>query len=155
MQICDTDEAFQWIAKGRLFLTARDPNDDDWPGCTVRNLLPDAFECYAKIFQRLEANYENIDNPLSDDELKILKIPESPFLRELIMRLRADKDHVRVRWREAAAALGVPFVAELTDEWFRKRLEPGCWPRYIFGPGEGYIESEEYDELATILSPGD
>jgi hypothetical protein len=117
--------------------------------------MPDVFESYVQIFHQLEANYENIDNPLSDEELRILQIPESRLLRELILRLRTDDNHVRVRWREAAATLGVPFVVGISDEWFRKRLPPGCWPRYIFGPCEGFLEYKEYEELFKILSSGD
>jgi hypothetical protein len=153
MHVCLTEEAFEWISRGRIPLPPRTPTGD-WPGCTIQNLLPDVFECYAQIFHRLEANYQNTDNPLSDEELKILQIPDSPLLHELIMRLRTDDDHVRVRWREVAATLGVPFAEGLSDERFRKRLPLGCWPRYIFGPGEGYLEDEEYEELSAILPLG-
>jgi hypothetical protein len=117
--------------------------------------MPDVFEAYAKIFHRLEANYQWIDSPLSDEEIKILQLPNCTPVRRLIERLRTKEEHVRVRWADAAAVLGLPFAPELSDEWFRSRLEPGCWARFLWGPGEGYLESDEYAELNTILTPGE
>ena len=152
VKVCEDEAEFEWIKRGREPFSAREPDDSNWPGVTVWNLLPDIFPAHAKIFHRLEANYDSIDNSLSEEEEKILQRPESPALQALVERLRKDEKPVRVRWKEVAAALDLPFAPALSDEWFRNRLGPGCWPRFIWGPGEGYLEPDEYAELVTILT---
>jgi len=114
--------------------------------------MPCRFEAYAKIFHRLDAHYENIDHPLSDEEIAILKIPSCTPIRTLVERVRMRNGSTRVRWREVADLLGLPFIPSLSDDWFRARLEPGCWSRYIYGPGEGTLEPDEYAEIASVLS---
>lgn len=153
MPIEDQTE-FDWIARGRMQTTPRE-NNPDWSGNTVRHLMPPTFEAYAKIFHRLEAHYENIDNPLSDEEIAVLQVPGCTPIRALVERVRERNEGTRVRWREAAESLGFPYVPGLSDDWFRTRLEPGCWPRFIYGPGEGYLEEDAYMEIASLLSEAD
>lgn len=157
MRICEDETAFAWISGGRRPTSDLTSSDAAWPGNTVHNLLPDVFESYAKIFHRLEANYQHIDNLLSEEEERILQIPRCTALRTLVEKLRTKKkeEPVRVTWRDAAASLKLPFAPELSDEWFRSRLDSGCWPRFIWGPGEGYLESDDYLELARILAQGE
>jgi hypothetical protein len=154
MNVCTDDSEFNWIADGRLPFDSRGASSPAWTGNSVRHLMPDVFEAYVKILHRLEANYENIDNPLSPEEISILEIPQCSKLRTLVERARIHNEIIRVRWKSVAKALDVPFVSGISDEWFRKHLEPGCWPRFIWGPGEGYLEPEEYAELARIFSEG-
>jgi hypothetical protein len=151
MMPIEDQTVFDWIARGRIEGTLR-ANNPDWSGNTVRHLMPDVFETYAKIFHRLDVHYENIDNPLSDEEIAVLKIPSCASLRALAEQVRERGIGTRVRWCEVADLFGFPFVPGLSDEWFRARLEPGCWPRYIYGPGEGYLEEDEYMEIASLLS---
>ena len=150
MNACSNESAFDWIKHGRKQQSLR-ADDPAWTGNTIRHLLPDNFETYAKIYHRLDAHYENIDYPLSDEEIDILKISRCAPLRTLVQRVRMRNEGTRVRWREVADLLGLPFIPGLSDDWFRARLEPGCWPRYIYGPGEGYLEPDEYSEIASLL----
>ena len=151
MKVCEGTSAFEWIENGRLPMVPRDSNPD-WKGNTVRRVLPDEFEAYAKVLHRIEANYKHIDNPLSPEELAILQIPDCTLLRSFVELARTPEPPVRLRWKDVAALLNIPYSAEINDEWFRKRLEPGCWPRFTFGPGDGVLEEDEYAELISLLS---
>lgn len=154
MKACKDESEFEWIKRGRKPPALRKSNLSEWSGIAVRNLIPDIFPAYAKIFHRLEANYSYMDNPLSPEEEELLSIPKCGALRALIQRLRTGEEHVRIWWKDVAHMLDLPFVQEISDEWFRERLEQGCWPRYIHGPGGGYLEPEEYSELVSALSQG-
>lgn len=145
------ESVFYWISDGRNRLKRQLDQDFEPTGNTVRHLMPNDFEAYAKIFHSIECNFENIDNPLSAEELAILKISDCAQLRSLIKEVRARRRGLRIRWQEIAHTLHLPFAPGLTDDWFRTRLEPGCWPRYVFGPAEGYLEPDEYAQLTSLL----
>jgi len=72
------DDAFEWIRAGREEVLARDK--PDWKNF-VSNLIPRQFEAYAKILHQIDASYKNIDNPLTEREISILKIPACTKLR--------------------------------------------------------------------------
>lgn len=152
MHMCSNDAAFEWIRAGReKGLTRDDPN---WRGNFVSCLIPKKFDAYAKILHRIDAYYENIDNPLSEREIAILGILPCKKLRSFVESLREEGRGQRIRWRALTELLGVPFAPEICHEWFRARMEdPGCWPRFLRGPGDGNLDAEEISELRSILLP--
>jgi hypothetical protein len=154
MNVCEDKSAFEWIENGRLPMVPSNSNDFEWKGNIVQNCLPDQFEAYAKILHRIEANYRHIDNPLSPEEIAILQITACTLLRSFVELSRTPDTTVRLRWKNVAKFLNVPYSPEINDEWFRKRLEPGCWPRFIKGPDDGFIGDSEYMELVSLLSDG-
>src|SRR5215468_1810029 len=118
MYPCSAD-AFEWIRAGREEVLAR--------AAYVSNLIPRQFDSYAKILHQIDASYQNIDNPLTEHEVSILKIPACVKLRSFVDGLRREGRGPRIRWRELAQLLGVPFEAEICHEWFRVSMEePGC-----------------------------
>jgi len=143
---------FQWIEHGRAALDPRGRDASGWTGNTVRHLMPDVFEAYVKVFHRLDAYYDNIDNPLSPQEQEVLGLPRCEPLRDLVTRLRTFDGNTRVRWKSVAEALGLPFVAGLSDDWCRAVVETGCWPRYIYGPEDGQLYEEALLELSSLLA---
>jgi hypothetical protein len=150
MHQCPDDE-FEWIRTGRAEFLPRDK--PDWKSF-VSNLIPLQFEAYAKILHRIDARYENIDHPLTDREISILKIPPCTKLRSFVERLRKEDRGPRIRWRDLAQLIGVPFDAGICHEWFRARMEdPGCWPRFLFGPDDGTLNAEELSALLSVLQP--
>jgi hypothetical protein len=143
--------AFDWISNGRV-KTVPHSTETDWPGVPVAAVIPDLFEAYAKIFHPIGGRYENIDHPLDIEEQKILGLPECHILRDFVQRMRTEPEAPTLRWKKAAETLGVPFQRHLSDEWFRSVLEPGCWPRYVYGPAEGLLKEREAAALISILS---
>jgi hypothetical protein len=146
------DDAFEWIRSGRQKSLARD--NPDWKGNFVSHLIPERFDAYTKILHRIEPNYKNIDNPLSERENAILKIPKCTELRSFIGKLREERRNPRIRWATLAQLLGVPFAPEICHEWFRTTMEePGCWPRFLFGPADGNLHPEELSNVISLLMP--
>ena len=148
MQPEHDESAFDWIRRGR---DEPERNNDTRHavGYFVSLLMPPAFEAYAKILHRIEAHYENIDNPLSPSEISILKIPPCEELRLLVESRRANAQRPRIRWKEVAEVLNVPFTPQINQEWYLKKLEEGCWPRFLSGPTDGWLSEEECGELAS------
>ena len=145
------DDAFEWIRSGREQFPYH--KDSGWKGINVSGLLPQYFEAYAKILHSIGANYENVDNPLTDRENAILKTPTCRELKSFVEALRSERRGPRIRWVELARLFGVPFQSEICHEWFRiMTREPGCWPRFLFGPGEGILSTEELSEVTPILA---
>ena len=70
----------------------------------------------AKILHSIEATYKNIDNPLTDRENEILKIPKCEELRSFVDSLRAERLGPRIRWETLAHLLRVPFQTEICQE---------------------------------------
>jgi hypothetical protein len=148
MQPCP-DDAFGWIRTEREESLSRD--DPNWKSL-VSNLIPKKFDAYAKILHSIEARYENIDNPLSDHETALLKIPACSKLRSFVERLREQREGPRIRWRALAELMGVPFAPEICHEWYRARMaEPGCWPRLLYGPSDGGLNAAELPETLSVL----
>jgi hypothetical protein len=142
MHPCADQAAFEWIRSEREKLLAND--NSSWKGNFVSHLLPKSFEAYAKILHSIEANYENIDNPLTEREIAILKIPPCKKLRSFVENLREEHRGLRIRWETLAHLFGMPFKSEICHEWFRVSMEEqGCWPRFLFGPGEGSLNGKE------------
>ncbi|WP_162601296.1 hypothetical protein [Occallatibacter savannae] len=117
-------------------------------------VLPLQFERYAKILHRLDGHYENIDNPLSSEEIAILGLPDCSIVRELVIQKRRSSATSRIFWKEAANALGIPYAPQIKHRWFSIRLKPHteCWPRYIYGPAGGALEADECRELVSVLT---
>jgi hypothetical protein len=149
MQTSLDENAFEWICSGRDRRRGRD--DPGWRGNFVSHLLPKAFAAYAKVFHRIDAYYENIDSPLSQKESEIIRIPPCIELRSFIQDLRANRRGTQVRWKELAETFDVPFQPELNLEWYRTKLGPGCWPRFLKGPDEGTLDSGECAALVSVL----
>lgn len=152
MKPCVNRVEFNWIAKGREEPNPRGREDPLWTGNKIRHLLPEKFEAYVKILHGLAGRYDSIDAPLSQQELTVLNIPACDQLRELVEGTQAKDGSTRLKWRDVADRLALPFSSEITDDWFRARLEPGCWPRYIYGPDNGYLEHEDYSALLELLT---
>jgi hypothetical protein len=71
MQPQHDESAYDWIRRCR-----NERVDSNEVGLTrnfVSYLMPTLFEAYAKVFHRIEACYENIDKPLTANEISILK----------------------------------------------------------------------------------
>ncbi len=143
---------FDWILRGRERTSG--PRTPNWAGNFVSHLIPPVFEAYAKILHRVEAYYENIDNPLTPAEIAILKIPRCEPIKSFIENRRANSTGNRVRWRELAELLDVTFAPEICLEWYRKKLQDRvCWSRFLSGPVDGTLHEEECSELALTLGP--
>jgi hypothetical protein len=141
---------FQWIRDG-VSAPVGKYEDVDWQGNPVSNVMPPLFDRYVKILHSLDAHYENIDKPLSKEELLILQVSECQSLRSFVERSR-NKGEIRLRWREVAEVLKVPFESAISDEWFRAVIEPGCWPRFVYGPNDGSLDQLECSTLVEILA---
>jgi hypothetical protein len=148
MQTCP-DGAFEWVRTGREELLPRDK--PDWKSF-VFNLIPKGFDAYAKILHQIDANYENLDNPLTGREIAILKIPPCTKLRLFLESFRKAGRGPRIRWRELAQLFGVPYGPEICHEWFRAIMgESGCWLRFLRGPDDGNLNAEELSAVLAVL----
>jgi hypothetical protein len=146
---CD-QTVFDWIRRRREKLA--NSKTPDWDGNFVSHLLPPVFEAYAKILHRVEANYKNIESPLSLAEIALLKIPPCEPLKSFIEARRGHSLGNRVKWKELADLLNVPFAPEICHEWYRKKLnDTWCWPHLLSGPGDGKLDAEGCAELASLL----
>jgi len=144
---------FEWITKN-LSLTPHSSEVNDTTGVELSCVMPLQFERYTKILHRLDGHYENIDHPLSAEETAILQIPDCNVVRELVIQKRRSSPTSRVFWKDAAYALGIPYVPEINHMWFSNQLRPypDCWPRFIYGPAEGTLASDECHELVSALT---
>jgi hypothetical protein len=150
MQACPDETAFDWIRDGRRPFKSR--KDPDWTGNFVSNVLPESFEAYVKVLHRIDARYETIDNPLSPSEIAILKIPPCEKLKSFVIARREQSLGTRVRWKDLANLLGVPFTPEINVSWYRKKLEDGwCWPAFLGGPSDAVLGDGCFDELISLL----
>jgi len=147
MQPQPDESAFDWIRHGRKKLA------NGWAGNLVSHLMPSVFEAYAKVLHWIEARSENIDKSLTPREISILKIPPCEELRSLVEGRRAKVKGPRIKWREVAEVLNVPFAPEICHEWYRQKLDEGCWPRLLYGPADGLLSPEECKELVSVLQP--
>jgi hypothetical protein len=149
MQPHQDDAAFAWIRDGKI--PFRSKRDIDWRGDFVSNLLPASFENYIKILHRIDAHYENVDNPLTPNEIAILRIPPCEKLKSFVVGLRDQSLGTRVRWKILAEQLGVTFAPEINAAWYRKKLEDACWPRFLSGPSDATLGDGCLTELTSLL----
>jgi hypothetical protein len=134
MQPEQDETAFEWIRRGREEMRIRESRNTlstERREVFVSHLMPPTFEAYAKILHRVDAYYENIDNPLSPGEVAILKIPPCEPLKSFVEQRRANGHETRIRWRELAELLNLPFLAEITWAWYREKIEKGCTSRFL------------------------
>jgi hypothetical protein len=143
---------FDWIRTGRHALPrTRTP---DWTENFVSHLIPPVFESYAKLLHNIRAHYEFIDEPLSPSENAILGIASCEPLRSFVESRRARGN--RIRWKELADLLNVPFAPAINHEWYRKKLDDAwCWPRLFYGPSDGHLTEDECQRLASTLKSVD
>ncbi len=148
MRAVDDPSSFNWISSGRQ------PTPPAYApeGVPLSCVLPIRFSRYVKILHRLDGHDDNIDRRLNPEELAVLKIPDCPSVRNLVMEKPSSGS--RIYWREAAKALCVPYAPEITHAWFSRSLAPNpqCWPRYISGPDDGNLDVEECRELVSLLA---
>jgi hypothetical protein len=151
MQPCHDETIFAWIHDGRLPFGSR--KDPGWTGNFVSNLLPQSFEAYVKILHPIDADYRGVDNPLSPNEIAILKIPPCEKLKSFVVGLREKSLGTRVRWKALAELLDVPFAPEINIEWYRAKLEDGwCWPHLLSGPDDATLGEDCLAELTSVLA---
>ena len=145
------ETVFNWIRNGR---DAHNSSEDSrWTGNFVSHLMPNRFESYAKILHLVEGRYDNVDSPLTPQENSILKIPDCEKLKSLVVNMREISPEPRILWKTIGDSLGVPLSPEIKPEWYRTKIEPGCWPRFLIGPADGSLSDEECVELASLLEP--
>ena len=150
MQACLDVMAFEWIRSGRDTLRGHD--ESGWRGLC----FPPATEDVPHLCEGVPPNrrvLREYRSPFVAEGKWILRVPACGELRSLIVKLRANLRGARLRWKEIAEALKVPFEPELNLEWFRAKLETGCWPRVLRGPDEGSLDAEECSALASVLRP--
>jgi hypothetical protein len=150
MKIEHDEIAFAWIRDVRRELKSRTP---EWTGHFVSQLIPPVFESYSKILHRIDARYEQIDRPLTPTENAILRIPSCEPLKSFVENRRTDAPKCRIKWRELAELLNVPFTSEICHEWYRLKMDDAwCWPRLLSGPADGALSEEECAELSSTLT---
>jgi hypothetical protein len=144
---------FEWITTGRTPMP-RSGELSAKSGIGLSRVMPLQFERYSKILHRLDGRYENIDHPLSAEEIAVLGLPDCSVVRELVIQKRDSSPTSRIFWKDASNALDVPYAPEIMHAWFSNRLRPHpeCWPRYIWGPAEGTLEADECRELVSVLT---
>ncbi len=143
------DKQSQWIWDA---LTPVAEGDAQRIGIPVSSVVPAVYGMYVKLLHSIEANFTYLNNPLTSSEEVLLGFSDCEPIRSLVSTSRSRLTQ-RLRWSEIASALCLPYTAELNIEWCRKRLQPGCWPRYISGPNEGVLLPEEASRLIEVLSP--
>jgi len=143
---CSENE-FEWIKSGRAEPAPR--VGQNWPGCTLSVLVPPNFGAYAKILHRITANYQHVDrrpHRFTEKEIAILKIPPCPEMRSFVQTQREKGEGPRIRWKEIADFLGVPFEPQICHEGFRaSMIFAGPFDEVAeFGKENNYQFSPEY-----------
>jgi hypothetical protein len=118
------DHEFEWIKDERSKPVPR--KDQNGPGNSLSVLLPPHFEAYSKILTEMRSFVET----------------------------KRGREGPRIRWRELADFLCVPFEPQICHKWFFASMsETACWSRFLYGPAEGNLDHEELSEIVSILRP--
>jgi hypothetical protein len=150
MQPLQDETAFEWIREIRDGIGLAKPSPaPQGPGIFISDLIPPQYEAYARILGRFDAGYDDIDNPLSRSEQKVLRITDCEPLKSFVLKRRGTSPTPRIRWEEMAALLDLPYVAEINFAWFRRRMDGWCVSRLTTGKWPG---NEECEELISILT---
>jgi hypothetical protein len=121
-------------------------------GVELSCIIPLQFERFAKILHRLDGHYENIDRPLSRDEMAILNQPGCEVVRELVVHERRSPDITNLLERRSTCT-GTSVRARDQPHLVLESIKtvPDCWPRFIYGPADGTLEVRECNELVSAL----
>jgi hypothetical protein len=143
----ENDETvFDWIRHRRAEIKTRHHENT---AIFVSNLVPPIFETYVRILHRIDASYDDIDSPLSPAENAVLNISSCEPLRSFVQHRRAKSLGNRIRWKELAEVMDVPFSPEICGEWFRQKLaDPWCWSRFL----RASVDGRKEECVALILS---
>ena len=144
------DPQSAWIRQA-LTPVDRSPDGIRNSGVPVSAVVPVVYNRFVKLLHGITADFTYTDDPLTSEEEAIMKFPQCEPLQELLSRLRTRQSK-RIRWTELAQLLSLPLSAEFSSEWCLKRLEPGCWARYISGPADGALDDDEAIQLFSVLS---
>lgn len=155
--------SFSWIQNAVL---PHSPTYDPEVGVTVGHCLPASYPACLKIFHPIYADTQAKDKTMTWDEWEKAGLGKAEFayreatsetasMAEAILvsspYVRRQHDIVRVRWHEAAERYGLLFQKNFNGESFRAAFTKS-WPRYLFGPAEGFLELDQYSRLVSILS---
>jgi len=153
MQPLQDESAFEWIREIRDRIGLAKPRPaPQGPGTFISDLIPPQFESYAQILGRFDARYDDIDNPLSPSEQRVLGISNCEPLKSFILERRSTSPTTRIRWKEMAALLNLPYVPEINFTWFRRRMDGWCVSRLINLFTGKWPGSEECEELISVLT---
>ena len=150
-----------WIL--RSLRPTRNPFDPAY-GLTVENLLPPGYAAYLKIFHAMYVDPLMKDREITWDKWARQEGTMPAGYREatedmtdfsqatLLMCPALDvSGGARIFWRELAAQQGLVFHPEFNERSFRL-VYPRSWPRYLYGPAEGFLEMTQYEELLALLA---
>lgn len=154
MQPLLDETAFGWISDARNARNAPESSNRqsaDRRGVIVSDLIPPTFDAYARILHRMDAQHQHVDFPLSVHEIAILKIPSCEPLKSFVEQRRVEGKGTRVRWRELAELLHVPFQPEISHLWYREKLDGWCLS-HLLGPPDPVAREQERSELISHLS---
>lgn len=148
----DLSEAL-WISQST---TQIEPDAEKWNGNFVSLCVPTVFPAYCKVFHPIYEDRSVKDRELTWNDLdkkrpRNLDDPIDRVLGDSITVYGGEFDPKNlngISWRELADRTGLQFHPELTVDSFTRNFPEGSWPRYLIGPGEGYIE---LDTLKSIV----
>lgn len=154
---------FSWIAKSLVLSgTQFDPTH----GFSVARCLPSFFPAYLKIFHPIFVDLNISDQKITWDEWEKSGAGRTKYAyREATADTKSMTDAVlfaspyvepvedtsRIRWRDLAARYGLLFGPEFNDHSYRAAFAKS-WPRYLYGPAEGFLELDQYSPLTSVLS---
>lgn len=167
MNVFTETTVFDWIAKGRDMLPARDADSSDWTGNFVAQCIPRGFPAYCKLFHPIHEDASIRTRDLTWDEEKRANpapVETEPGKKTLAAILSdgllvgrwsgvEESESARVPWRTLSERYGLLFHPEFNPESFRKAFENGSWPRYLLGPAEGTLDRKTSETLISVFGP--
>lgn len=148
-RLTDLDAA-KWILEGRESQTSR-----PYTPARVRNCLPSVFRGYAKLFHPIWTDKRVTDRTISWHEAESGRISSvGVSLGGTLRNQTPDEAYIgdRLLWRDLAQRYGLVFHAEVNDASFTQNFPGKSWPRYLFGPDEGRLDTATCDALISILN---
>lgn len=151
---------FQWIREVRDRFRAKKSGIS-----LVTDLIPAGFECYCKIFHPIYFDPAIQDGDISWDKSFNRVPPENSGGDNLSNKLKGvlhgarlvgvsanqGERHPRIRWEVLAKNYGVPFIPSITDDTFSRIFPEKSWPRFLFSPEEGTLDSTSLQSLFKTL----
>lgn len=156
-------EAVRWI------LSLRIPTQEKFgsrksKGVTLAAALPSGFPQYIKILHEISEDLSIADRHVtwdewdraqpvpadqSDDEARL----EGILSQSTLARANPEGEYPsrRIRWSELCERYGLQYHAELTCNSFSRKFPKHSWPRYLVGPAEGSLTSDEFLALLQCI----